>query len=52
MEPKWACSNWQSFCVRLPTAYDQRQVMQMMLDAGIAVRRGIMCAHRGAGLCP
>ena len=25
---------------------DQRAVMQRMLDAGIATRRGIMCAHR------
>jgi perosamine synthetase len=45
-EPQWAKSNWQSFCVRLPEKCDQRQVMQSMLDAGIATRRGIMCAHR------
>jgi dTDP-4-amino-4,6-dideoxygalactose transaminase len=44
-EPDWARSNWQSFCVRLPPACDQRTVMQAMLDAGIATRRGIMCAH-------
>lgn len=45
-EPGWARSNWQSYCVRLPEGCDQRQVMQAMLDAGVASRRGIMCAHR------
>jgi dTDP-4-amino-4,6-dideoxygalactose transaminase len=45
-EPEWARSNWQSFSVRLPAGVDQKQVMQRMLDAGIATRRGIMNAHR------
>lgn len=45
-EPLWAHSNWQSYCVRLPQACDQKQVMQKMLMAGIATRRGVMCAHR------
>jgi perosamine synthetase len=45
-EPSWARSNWQSFCIRLPGECDQRAVMQKMLDAGIATRRGVMCAHR------
>lgn len=45
-EPSYARSNWQSFCVRLPDYADQRSVMQSMLDAEIATRRGIMCAHR------
>jgi dTDP-4-amino-4,6-dideoxygalactose transaminase len=45
-EPHWARSNWQSYCVRLPTRCDQRQVMQFMLDRDIATRRGIMCAHK------
>jgi perosamine synthetase len=45
-EPKWARSNWQSFCVRLPDGCDQRQVMQRMLDRGVATRRGVMCSHR------
>jgi dTDP-4-amino-4,6-dideoxygalactose transaminase len=44
-EPDWARTNWQSYCVRLPHEADQRQVMQKMLDEGIATRRGIMCAH-------
>jgi len=45
-EPEWARSNWQSFCVRLSERCDQRRVMQAMLDAGVATRRGVMCAHR------
>jgi dTDP-4-amino-4,6-dideoxygalactose transaminase len=45
-EPSWARSNWQSYCVRLPEACNQQHVMQAMLDAGIATRRGIMCTHR------
>jgi perosamine synthetase len=45
-EPEWARSTWQSFSVRLPEDADQRQVMQSMLDEGIATRRGIMCSHR------
>lgn len=44
-EPEWARTNWQSYCVRLPANADQREVMQSMLDEGVATRRGIMCAH-------
>lgn len=44
-EPPWACSNWQSYCVRLPKGADQQALMQFMLDNGVATRRGIMCAH-------
>jgi perosamine synthetase len=45
-EPDWARSNWQSYCVRLPHDVDQKDVMQALLNDGIATRRGIMCAHR------
>lgn len=45
-EPVWARSNWQSYCIRLPEGADQRRVMQVMLDEGIATRRGVMNAHR------
>jgi perosamine synthetase len=45
-EPEWAHSTWQSFCVRLPNGIDQRKIMQFMLDAGVATRRGVMCSHR------
>jgi dTDP-4-amino-4,6-dideoxygalactose transaminase len=47
-EPAFARSNWQSFCVRLADECDQVEVMQFMLDRGIATRRGIMCSHREA----
>jgi perosamine synthetase len=47
-EPEWARSNWQSYCVRLPSKVDQWTVMQKLLDGGIATRRGIMCSHREA----
>jgi dTDP-4-amino-4,6-dideoxygalactose transaminase len=47
-EPDWARSNFQSYSVKLPDRVDQRAVMQAMLDAKIATRRGIMCAHREA----
>jgi dTDP-4-amino-4,6-dideoxygalactose transaminase len=43
-EPAWAQSNWQSYCVRLPAWAQQEQVMQAMLDRGVATRR-LMCAH-------
>ncbi len=45
VEPRWARSNWQSFCVGLPSRTDQRTVMQMLLDQGISTRRGIMNIH-------
>jgi dTDP-4-amino-4,6-dideoxygalactose transaminase len=45
VEPDWARCNWQSYPVRLPQHLDQKEVMQRMLDDGVATRRGIMCAH-------
>lgn len=45
-EPDWARSNWQSYAVKLTEKYDQVQVMQEMLDQGLATRRGIMNTHR------
>jgi dTDP-4-amino-4,6-dideoxygalactose transaminase len=44
-EPAWARSNWQSYCIGLPIAVNQREVMQTMLDHGIATRRGVMNIH-------
>jgi dTDP-4-amino-4,6-dideoxygalactose transaminase len=44
-EPGWARSNWQSYCVMLPPAADQRRIMQVLLDRGISTRRGVMNAH-------
>jgi dTDP-4-amino-4,6-dideoxygalactose transaminase len=51
-EPAWARTNWQSYCVRVDAAHDQRAVMQQMLDQGISTRRGIMCSHREAAYGP
>ncbi len=48
-EPEYARSNWQSYSVKLPEHCNQRQVMQTLLDNGVASRRGIMCAHREDG---
>ena len=45
-QPKWARSNWQSYCIRLPFGINQVAVMQSMLDDGISTRRAVMCAHR------
>ncbi|MBE9054579.1 DegT/DnrJ/EryC1/StrS aminotransferase family protein [Sphaerospermopsis sp. LEGE 08334] len=45
-EPVWAKTNWQSYCIKLADYIDQVEVMQKLLDQGIATRRGIMCAHR------
>jgi dTDP-4-amino-4,6-dideoxygalactose transaminase len=45
-EPDWARSNWQSFCIRVPAEEERTQMMQSLLERGIATRRGIACAHR------
>lgn len=39
-------SNWQSLAWRVPDGLDQREIMQRLLNQGIASRRGVMCAHR------
>jgi dTDP-4-amino-4,6-dideoxygalactose transaminase len=44
VEPSWARSNWQSYCVQIDSS-DQRGVMQRLLDRGISTRRGVMNAH-------
>jgi dTDP-4-amino-4,6-dideoxygalactose transaminase len=46
VEPSWARTNWQSYCVGLPDDCEQQAVMQHLLDAGIASKRGVMCTHR------
>ena len=45
LEKEWARTNWQSFCVQLPAGSDQVEVMQRLMDAGVASRRGVMNAH-------
>jgi dTDP-4-amino-4,6-dideoxygalactose transaminase len=46
VEPAWARSNWQSFAVKIARSAEQLPIMQALLAAGVASRRGIMCAHR------
>jgi dTDP-4-amino-4,6-dideoxygalactose transaminase len=46
VEPTWARSNWQSYCVRLPDKCSQVHVMQRMQDNGVSTRRAVMCSHR------
>jgi perosamine synthetase len=46
VEPEWARSNWQSYCVRLRGGPGQRAVRQRLLDEGIATRRGVTAIHR------
>lgn len=38
-------SNWQSFHIMLPRGANQMAIMSHLLGAGIATRRGVMCAH-------
>jgi len=44
-QPDYCRSNWQSYQIMCPDV-EQKQLMQIMQDNGIATRRGIMCAHR------
>ena len=45
IEPAWARSNWQSYCVELAPSCDQKTIMQRMLDSGVSTRRGVMNSH-------
>jgi len=44
VEPALARTNWQSYAIRVEPGR-QRVIMQALLDAGIATRRGAMNAH-------
>lgn len=46
VEPAWARSNWQTYCVWLPDDVAQQAVMAGMRDGGVATRAAVMCAHR------
>lgn len=48
VEPAYARTNWQSYIVRLNPDYNQFEVMEALQAEGIAVRRGVMCAHMEA----
>ncbi len=45
-EPAWARTNWQSYAVRLRPSLNRDEVMQRMLDDGVATRRGVVNAHQ------
>jgi dTDP-4-amino-4,6-dideoxygalactose transaminase len=45
VEPDWARSNWQSYCVALAAGADQQSIMQALLDRGVSTRRGVMNMH-------
>ena len=45
-EPGYARSNWQSYCIWLPDDVEQADVMNFMLERGVAAKRGVMCSHR------
>jgi dTDP-4-amino-4,6-dideoxygalactose transaminase len=51
-EPQWARTNWQSYAVRLGAWINHGTIMQRMLDAGIATRRGVMNVHRESAYPP
>jgi perosamine synthetase len=49
VEPAWARSNWQSLCVRFPSAEAATEVMARLEAAGIAARPGLTNAHEEPG---
>ena len=51
-EPQWARTNWQSYAIRLDDGIDQRALMQKLLEAGVATRRGVMNVHRETSYPP
>ena len=44
-EPPWARSNWQSLCVKLPSAEAVQQLIGALDRAGVSVRSGVSNAH-------
>jgi dTDP-4-amino-4,6-dideoxygalactose transaminase len=48
--PDWANPNYQSYAVRVTAEYpiSRDELMQLLLDAGVSTRRGIMNAHQEA----
>ncbi|MBI3553469.1 MAG: DegT/DnrJ/EryC1/StrS family aminotransferase [Elusimicrobia bacterium] len=45
VEPDWARSNWQSFCVRLPSRISREKAQDALKSKGADSKPGIMCAH-------
>jgi dTDP-4-amino-4,6-dideoxygalactose transaminase len=48
IEPPFARSSFQSYCVRLPAGCDPQAVIANLGAAGVSARRGIMNAHAQA----
>lgn len=46
LEPEWARSNYQSFCLKLPSHITQGDFRTHCLEKSISTRKGVMCAHR------
>ena len=44
LEPDWAKSNWQSFCIRLNDKLDRNAIMQYLKSQKISTKTGIMYA--------
>ena len=45
LEPKWAKSNWQSFCIRLDDNLNRDVVIEYLKSHKISTKPGIMCCH-------
>ena len=45
LEPDWAKSNWQSFCIRVNDKLDRNAIMQYLKSQNISTKTGIMCSH-------
>ena len=52
-EPPYANRTWQSYCVRIGPGSPLRQgeLMQALLDDGIATRKGVMAIHQEGAYC-
>ncbi len=46
IELDWARSNWQSYCIQLPSQNIRDAVAAALSNQGVDTRPGVMCAHR------
>ena len=45
VEPDFAKSNWQSFCIRFCDNLERNKIMQHLKSQNISTKTGIMCSH-------
>ena len=45
VEPEFAKSNWQSFCIRFCDNLERNKIMQHLKSQNISTKTGIMCSH-------